>query len=50
MEEREQDKRCWSCKHTDEEYHCWCDFTGLNVVLDFTVEDTMKCEHYEPIK
>lgn len=50
MKEREEDKRCWICKHTDEEYHCWCDLTGDNIVLDLTVKNTMECENYEAIK
>lgn len=49
MEEREEDKRCWRCKNVDKEYGCWCDLTGDNVILDLSVEDTLKCDSFDEI-
>lgn len=49
MEEREEDKRCWKCSNLDKEFGCHCDLTGDNVILDLSVEDTLKCDCFDEI-
>ena len=49
-EEREQDKRCWKCNNLEKGFGCNCDLTGDNVVIDMSVEDTLKCGHFEAVE
>lgn len=51
MEEREEDKPCWNCKHLDlEKDYCECEMKSLNVILDLSLQSTLECDDFETIK